>query len=49
MSPEELKEIGCNDSNVHTDFMISSDQVDVTATSYAGKEIALIKKGAFVL
>lgn len=47
MSNEELQAIGCNDSSVHIDFMISSPEVDVTATTYSGSVIPLIKKGLF--
>lgn len=47
MTREELDALGCNESHVHTDFMISSDQVDVFATCYDGKKIDLIKKGVF--
>ena len=49
MTPEQLEEIGCNDSRVHTDFMISSEEVDVNAESYDGKKIELIKNGRWVL
>ncbi|MEI8328954.1 MAG: aminopeptidase [Chlamydiia bacterium] len=45
MSPEQLEEIGCNDSRVHTDFMISSEQVDVKAQTYQGETIDLIQQG----
>lgn len=48
MTPEQLEAIGCNDSRVHTDFMISSDEVDVTAETYKGEQIELIKKGRWV-
>jgi aminopeptidase len=50
MTPDELDAIGCNDSHVHTDFMISSEQVDVMATTYSGngKEIPLIRQGQWV-
>jgi aminopeptidase len=48
MTPDELQEVGCNDSHVHTDFMISSEHVDVTATTYSGETISLIEKGSFV-
>lgn len=47
MSDKELDEIGCNISNVHTDMMISSENIDVEAECYSGKKISLIKKGAF--
>lgn len=49
MTSEELEAVGCNDSHVHTDFMISSEEVDVVATSYSGKQTALIKKGQWVV
>jgi aminopeptidase len=45
MSPEDLEKVGCNTSSVHTDMMISSDQVDVIAECYSGKSIPLIQKG----
>lgn len=48
MTPEQLEAIGCNDSRVHTDFMISSDEVDVSAETYKGEKIELIKKGRWV-
>lgn len=48
MTPEQLEEIGCNDSRVHTDFMISSDQVDVNAETHSGEKIELIRKGRWI-
>lgn len=48
MSVEELESVGCNDSHVHTDFMISSEEVDVIAQTYTGQRIALITKGKWV-
>lgn len=48
MSEEELEKIGCNTSHVHTDMMISSENVDVTAQTYDGRHIPLIKKGMWV-
>jgi aminopeptidase len=49
MKPEELEALGYNVSSVHTDFMISSEEVDVSAKSYSGQEISLIKKGKWVI
>lgn len=49
MTSQELADIGYNESHVHTDFMISSNEVDVFATTHDGKSIDLIKKGAFVV
>lgn len=48
MSAEELEDVGCNTSNVHTDMMISSVEVDCVATLADGKILPLIKKGAWV-
>lgn len=48
MSMEELEAIGCNDSHVHTDMMISSEHVDVEAETYDGKKIMLIRQGKWV-
>lgn len=47
MTTEQLEALGCNQSHVHTDFMISSEDVDVFATGYDGKKFELIKKGVF--
>jgi aminopeptidase len=48
MTPEELDAVGCNKSSIHVDMMISNEHVDVHATTYDGKTIALIKKGEWV-
>lgn len=49
MTGEELESIGCNDSHVHVDLMISSEDVDVVATSYSGTQTALIQKGQWTV
>jgi len=48
MSPDELASIGCNDSNVHTDMMISSEEVDVNAETFSGQNVPLIRQGKWV-
>jgi aminopeptidase len=48
-SPEEMKKNGCNYSLVHTDFMIGSDEINVTAVTQDGKQIEIIKMGEFVI
>jgi aminopeptidase len=48
MSNEELDKIGCNTSHVHTDMMLSSDEVDVHAELYSGQKIQLIKNGTWL-
>jgi aminopeptidase len=48
MSEEELDATGVNSSHVHTDMMISSEEVDVFAHLRSGEEIPLIKKGTWI-
>ena len=49
LSDEDCQAIGCNVSNVHTDMMISSEQVDVVAKTREGQEVVLIKGGQWQL
>jgi len=44
-----MKKNGCNYSLVHTDFMIGSDEINVTAVTQDGKQIEIIKMGEFVI
>ena len=48
MSQEAVDALGCNESTVHTDMMISSDDVDVVATTYGGEEKQLIAAGEWM-
>ncbi len=48
MTKEQLAEIGCNESTVHTDMMISSDKVSVEVKCFDGTRKVLIKDGAWV-
>lgn len=48
-SAEELDELGCNDSLLHTDFMIGSETLDVTAHLKSGGTLEIIRKGYFVI
>ena len=45
LSHEELADLGYNESHCHTDMMISSEKVDVTAHTYSGDEVHLLVKG----
>ncbi len=40
--------VGCNESVVHTDMMISNADVDVTATLYDGKSVPLLQAGEWM-
>jgi len=48
LSDAELDAIGCNQSSVHTDMMISSEEVDVDASLASGERRPLLVRGEFV-
>lgn len=47
MTPQELKDLGCNDSVIHTDIMFGSTEVSIVATRSAEGEVVLIEEGAW--
>lgn len=49
LSDEELPAIGANVSVVHTDFMIGSEEINVTARTRSGDDVAVLRDGRFVL
>jgi aminopeptidase len=49
MDTEARRGVGFNDSLVHVDFMIGSDEVEVRATLADGSSMDLIREGKFVL
>ena len=42
---EELREMGVNDSIIHVDFMIGTEDLDITATTRDGKEVPIFRHG----
>lgn len=44
---EKLHEYGCNTSKVHTDFMVGSSDLVITATTYSGETIVIYDHGKF--
>lgn len=48
MSQEELRARGCNESNIHTDWMIGSGEVDVDGITANGTREPLMRKGEWV-
>lgn len=48
-TPEKLKAAGCNDSLVHTDFMIGAADTKLTAYTKDDREIIIMEKGNFTL
>ena len=45
LSKDELEQIGCNESSVHTDMMISSTEVNVTAETWSGDTVSILENG----
>jgi len=44
-SLEELHEMGINDSIIHVDFMIGTEDLDITAETFDGKTVQIFKNG----
>ncbi|MCX7023304.1 MAG: aminopeptidase [Spirochaetes bacterium] len=49
MGEDELRSIGANFANVHTDFMIGSPEVEVSGVTRDGEIIPIIRNGIFTL
>ncbi len=47
LSKNELEELGVNDSIVHTDFMIGTEDMEIIGITKSGKEIPVFKLGNF--
>ncbi len=47
ITPGDMKKNGCNYSLVHTDFMIGSEEVNVTGFDKGGSRTEIIKNGLF--
>ena len=44
---EELEEMGVNDSVIHVDFMIGTDDMEITGITAEGEEIAIFRNGTW--
>ena len=44
-SNEELKKMGINDSGIHVDFMIGSEDLNITGYTKDGKKVAIFRNG----
>ena len=46
-SLEELRAMGVNDSMVHEDFMIGSEDLSITGVTAAGERVAIFRDGGW--
>ena len=49
MSDQELLEAGVNDSIIHVDYMIGSQDLDITGRTRDGKEVAIFRSGNWAI
>jgi len=49
LSPEERHARGINHSNIHTDFMIGSPELEVVGVTKGGDEVPILSRGEWVL
>ncbi|MGN1163967.1 MAG: aminopeptidase [Candidatus Ornithospirochaeta sp.] len=45
---KDPKDYGCNESLVHTDFMVGSPDMKIVAETYDGREVTIMENGRFV-
>jgi aminopeptidase len=49
LTKEQLENAGVNDSFMHVDFMIGSQDLEITGTTAAGKEVTVFRSGNFAV
>lgn len=49
MSQEELGKLGVNDSLIHVDFMIGTNDLEIIGVTLEGEKISIFKDGNFAL
>jgi aminopeptidase len=49
LKPEERQARGVNHSTIHTDFMVGSNEVDVSGVTETGDEVPILRRGDWVL
>ena len=47
MTKDELKALGANTSMTHVDFMVGSEDLEITGITHDGKEIPVFVNGNF--
>ena len=48
-TPEEIKAVGLNQSMIHVDFMIGSEDLSIVAETYDGKTVQIFKDGNWAI
>lgn len=48
-SEEEIKAVALNNSIIHVDFMIGTEDLDITGTTYDGKQVQIFKNGTWAI
>lgn len=49
MTPDQLKEVGSNQSMAHSDFMFGSEDMEIVGTQKDGTKVQVFTKGNFVI
>ena len=49
LSPEARARAGINDSAIHVDFMIGSEELNVDGVRRTGERVAILRKGDWAL
>ena len=45
---EELREMGLNDSAIHVDFMMGTDDLEITGVTESGERVKIFENGGWV-
>ena len=49
LSEEEIKKVNLNESMIHVDFMIGSEDLSIVAETYDGKTVQIFKDGVYAI
>ena len=49
LSDEEIKAVGLNESMIHVDFMIGSEDLSIVAETYDGKIVQIFENGVWAI
>ena len=49
LTEEEIKAVGLNESMIHVDFMIGSEDLSIVAETYDGKTVQIFENGVWAI